>query len=148
MIKKFTMHSYEDTIYLGIKLGHLTKNKMVFILEGDLGAGKTTLTKGIAKGLGIDSTVTSPTFTILKIYKGRLNLYHFDAYRLEGVSHELGFEEYINQDGLSVIEWSNHLVDLLPSELLKIEITYIDDETREITLTSMGEQYDDLLKEL
>ena len=93
---------------------------MVFLLDGDLGAGKTALTQGIAKGLGIRRAVTSPTFTIQKIYHGRLNLYHIDAYRLENTQQDLGFDEFFYDDGLTVIEWAQFVPYLIPEEYLKI----------------------------
>jgi tRNA threonylcarbamoyladenosine biosynthesis protein TsaE len=96
---KVKTDSLEETHQLGEILGRNAMANMVFLLDGDLGAGKTTLTQGIAKGLDIHKNVTSPTFTIQKIYHGRLPLYHIDAYRLEGVDQDLGFEEYFYDDG-------------------------------------------------
>ena len=86
--------SYTETINLGEKIGKLLTKDMVIILNGDLASGKTTLTKGIGKGLDVKDTINSPTFTILKIYNGRLPLYHIDAYRLEESNYDLGFDEY------------------------------------------------------
>ena len=86
---EFITETPQETKNLGVKMGSLSKPNMVWTMSGDLGAGKTTLTQGIARGLGITRTVSSPTFTILKIYQGRLLLYHFDAYRLEGTHQEL-----------------------------------------------------------
>lgn len=121
---------------------------MVFLLDGDLGAGKTTLTQGIAKGLDITKNVTSPTFTIQKIYHGRMPLYHIDAYRLEGVNQDLGFEEYFYDDGLTVIEWSQFVPALIPEEYMKISIKLLEDNSREFTFTAVGKDYEALLEEL
>ena len=112
---------------------------MVIVLDGDLASGKTTLTKGIGKGLGIKEVINSPTFTILKIYEGRLPLYHIDAYRLETSDYDLGFDEY--DDGVMVIEWPKYYEKYLPNEYLKIELKYIDDNTRSIDIKAIGNKY-------
>ncbi len=138
----------EETKELGKQLGLLAKENMVFTLTGDLGAGKTTLTQGIAKGLNIEKTVSSPTFTILKIYHGRMDLYHFDAYRLEGLHQDLGFEEMIDGDGLTVIEWPMYIQDMIGEEFLEIEIKFIEEEVREFVLKANGKVYEELLGEI
>lgn len=140
--------SLEETHQLGEILGRNVKNNMVFLLDGDLGAGKTTLTQGIAKGLDITRNVTSPTFTIQKIYHGRMPLYHIDAYRLEGVDQDLGFDEYFYDDGLTVIEWSQFVPKLIPEEYMRISIRLYEGNDREFTFTAVGKQYEDLLEEL
>lgn len=145
---KVITNSKEETKELGFKLGKLAKPQMVFTLTGDLGAGKTTLTQGIAKGLEIEKTVSSPTFTICKIYHGRLDLFHFDAYRLEGLHQDLGFEEMIQGDGLTVIEWPMYIEELIGNEFLEIEITLLDEDQREFVLKANGKQYEQLLGEL
>lgn len=138
----------KETKELGKQLGLLAKENMVFTLTGDLGAGKTTLTQGIAKGLNIEKTVSSPTFTILKIYHGRMDLYHFDAYRLEGLHQDLGFEEMIDGDGLTVIEWPMYIQDMIGEEFLEIEIKFIEEEVREFVLKANGKAYEELLGEI
>ncbi len=138
----------EETKELGKQLGLLAKENMVFTLTGDLGAGKTTLTQGIAKGLDIEKTVSSPTFTILKIYHGRMDLYHFDAYRLEGLHQDLGFEEMIDGEGLTVIEWPMYIQDMIGEEFLEIEIKFIEEEVREFVLKANGKAYEELLGEI
>ncbi|SJZ93507.1 tRNA (adenosine(37)-N6)-threonylcarbamoyltransferase complex ATPase subunit type 1 TsaE [Anaerorhabdus furcosa] len=145
---KVITKSKEQTKELGLKLGKLAKPQMVFTLTGDLGAGKTTLTQGIAKGLNIEKTVSSPTFTICKIYHGRMDLFHFDAYRLEGLHQDLGFEEMIQGDGLTVIEWPMYIEELIGDEYLEIEIRLLDEDEREFVLKSNGKQYEELLGEL
>ena len=98
------------------------EKRRTFAIISHPDAGKTTLTQSIAKGLGITKTVSSPTFTICKIYHGRLPLYHFDAYRLEGSDEELGFEEMIEGDGLAVIEWPQYIESMIPEDVLNISI--------------------------
>lgn len=106
----------------------------VIILNGDLGAGKTTFTKGLCKALGITENVTSPTFTLMNIYEsGRLNVYHFDMYRLDDESEalEIGLTEFFGkQDGVCIIEWAQNIKGLLPSNLIKIDIEKIAENKR------------------
>lgn len=137
--------SADETRELGSKIGKHSETGMVILLDGDLGAGKTCLTQGIAKGLDINRSVTSPTFTIQKIYYGRLLLNHIDAYRLESVHQDLGFDEYLNDEGLTVIEWSQFSPDLVPEEHLKISIQLLENGDREFTFYAIGKQYEDLL---
>ena len=138
----------EETHVLGEKLGSAARENMVFLLEGDLGAGKTTLTQGIARGLGIRRNVTSPTFTILKVYQGRMPLYHIDAYPLEGMVQDLGFEELMEDDGLTVIEWSQFVSWLIPDEYLRVTITLLEDDRRRFVMEANGTQYEELLEEI
>ena len=141
--------SREETHLLGEKLGAAAEENMVFLLSGDLGAGKTTLTQGIAKGLGIKRNVTSPTFTIQKLYRGgRLELNHIDAYRLEGLSQDLGFEEYMNDGGLTVIEWAEFAPQLIPEQYLSVTIRLLEGDAREFTFEAFGEAYEHLLEEI
>lgn len=107
MKKQITTTSEAATIALGKHLGERAFDGAIITLNGDLGAGKTTITKGIALGLGITATVTSPTFTIMKQYDGRLRLTHIDAYRLVGIGFDGDIEEAMYQPGVSVIEWSD-----------------------------------------
>lgn len=146
---KTTTASRDETHVLGEKLGKAARENMVFLLDGDLGAGKTTLTQGIAKGLGIHKNVTSPTFTIQKIYHGgRMNLYHIDAYRLEGIQQDLGFDEYFYDDGLTVIEWSQFMKYLIPEEYLMVSIRLLDEDKREFDFKAVGKEYEELLEEI
>ncbi|UQS85096.1 tRNA (adenosine(37)-N6)-threonylcarbamoyltransferase complex ATPase subunit type 1 TsaE [Apilactobacillus apisilvae] len=119
---KFNVNTPEETMNYGEQLADYLSPKDVILLDGDLGAGKTTFTKGIAKGLGIKRNIKSPTFTIIREYQnGRLPLYHMDAYRLDdGSGDELGLEEYFNGDGVNVVEWSNFIEESLPKDYLKI----------------------------
>ncbi|MDD3027558.1 MAG: tRNA (adenosine(37)-N6)-threonylcarbamoyltransferase complex ATPase subunit type 1 TsaE [Erysipelotrichaceae bacterium] len=140
--------SVEQTMELGKKLGENLTRGMVLTLNGDLGAGKTTFTKGIAKGLGIEKVVSSPTFTILKQYQGRLNLNHFDAYRLEGQDIDLGFEDLIYSDDVSIIEWSGFIEEILPEQRLDIAIEYLGDNSRRFNFNPRGQKYLELVEVL
>lgn len=117
-----TVDSAEQTMQIGEKLAQFLQPQDLILLDGDLGAGKTTFTKGLAKGLGIQRPIKSPTFTIIREYQdGRIPLYHMDVYRLEeGGGDDLGLEEYFNGDGVNVVEWSKFVADELPSKYLRI----------------------------
>ena len=149
------INNLDETIELGKQLGELLKPNMLITLSGDLGAGKTTFTKGIGLGLEIKKIINSPTFTILKQYQGRLNLSHFDAYRLEGQDDDLGFEEIFDSDDVCVVEWANYIEDILPTERLDIlpvdrltiEIKKIDENAREFIFRAIGSRYEQLLEE-
>ncbi|TMW70873.1 tRNA (adenosine(37)-N6)-threonylcarbamoyltransferase complex ATPase subunit type 1 TsaE [Alteribacter natronophilus] len=141
--------SPEETMALAEKLaGHLKAGDLI-TLDGDLGAGKTSFTKGLAKGLGVKKNVSSPTFTIMKEYKGTdLALYHMDAYRLEEGGAEMGLEEYFEGDGVSVVEWPEMIENELPAYRLAIHIRHIGDTAREIRLEPAGDRYRILCEEL
>ncbi len=138
----------EETMLLGERIGRLLQAGMCITLQGDLGAGKTTFTKGIAKGMGICKTVNSPTFTIMKVYQGTLPLYHLDAYRLEGAHQDLGFEEYLEGDGVSVVEWPQFIAELIPAEHLAIVIENSGDEARIFHMQAHGSRYERILGEI
>ncbi|MGM9928655.1 MAG: tRNA (adenosine(37)-N6)-threonylcarbamoyltransferase complex ATPase subunit type 1 TsaE [Bacillus sp. (in: firmicutes)] len=140
--------SAEETSVIAYKMGQVLSKGSVITLEGDLGAGKTTFTKGLAKGLGIARNVNSPTFTIIKEYKGRLPLYHMDVYRVEDEYEDLGFEEYFEGEGVTVVEWAHLIADQLPTELLAIQIFYQGECERKIVLKPVGDRYVDLCKEI
>ncbi|WP_249029910.1 tRNA (adenosine(37)-N6)-threonylcarbamoyltransferase complex ATPase subunit type 1 TsaE [Tannockella kyphosi] len=140
--------SLEESIKLGEKLGTVLHPGMLITLSGDLGAGKTTFTKGIALGLGVQQIVNSPTFTILKQYTGNYQLSHFDAYRLEGQEDDLGFEEIFESDDVCVVEWANFIEDILPEERLEIIIKKIDETSRCFVLKAIGQRYHEVCKEL
>ncbi len=123
--KIWETNSPEETFALGERLGQAAKAGDVYTLVGDLGVGKTVFTQGFARGLGIEETVNSPTFTIVQIYEeGRLPLYHFDVYRIGDPEEmeEIGFEEYVYGDGVSLIEWANLIEEILPKERIDIVI--------------------------
>lgn len=135
-------------IALGEKLGSVAFPNMLITMLGDLGAGKTTMTKGIAKGLGITGVVNSPTFTIMKIYEGRLKLYHLDVYRIDNPLDDFELEEYFEDDGVCVIEWANQINELLPKERLDIEIFDLGNDERKVILKSNSEKYDTVISEV
>ncbi|NLC97206.1 MAG: tRNA (adenosine(37)-N6)-threonylcarbamoyltransferase complex ATPase subunit type 1 TsaE [Erysipelotrichaceae bacterium] len=147
-MKIFVTKSKEETQNLGLKLGKNAKPGMIFTLYGELGAGKTTLTQGIGKGLNINKTINSPTFNILKIYEGDLVLNHIDAYRLEGLDQDLGFEEQLDSNGLTVIEWPEYIENLIDDEYLEINIEINEDYSRTITIIPKGLEYEKFLKEI
>lgn len=147
-IFKWKVDSPEETINFAKQLGEKLQPGDVLTLEGDLGAGKTTFTKGIAKGLGIRRTVNSPTFTIVKEYIGRIPLYHMDVYRLENSDEDIGFDEYFNGDGVSVVEWAKFIEAYLPQHRLEIQLEYLNDNERNICLKPIGTHYETLCKEL
>jgi tRNA threonylcarbamoyladenosine biosynthesis protein TsaE len=118
MNKQITTTSAAATIDIGKHLGHKAFEGAIIALKGELGAGKTTLTKGIALGLGVTQTLTSPTFTLMKQYEGRLLLTHVDAYRLSGIGLDYDIEEAIHQQGVAVIEWAEHIQDHLEASLV------------------------------
>lgn len=144
------MKSYSDdeSKDVAARLALLLQPGDVITLEGDLGAGKTTFTKGIAQGLGVKRVVTSPTFTIVKEYKGSIPLYHMDAYRLEYSEEDIGFSEYFNGAGLSVIEWAKFIEDFLPNERLNVKINYLSENSRLIEFDPSGEYYEKIIKKL
>ncbi|MCM3733806.1 tRNA (adenosine(37)-N6)-threonylcarbamoyltransferase complex ATPase subunit type 1 TsaE [Fictibacillus nanhaiensis] len=144
----FKTKSAEETMTFAEKLGTVLEAGDVLTLAGDLGAGKTTFTKGLAKGLGITRTVNSPTFTIIKEYHGRMPLYHMDVYRLEDSDEDLGFEEYFSSDGVCVVEWATFIKDYLPEERLELVISHIGEDEREIQVTPLGERYEERVKEI
>lgn len=144
---EFEVYSVDDTTKLGIKLGGLLNNGDIICLTGDLGTGKTHITKGIAQGLGITDNITSPTFTIVNEYdSGRLKLNHFDVYRVSDPDeiYAIGFDDYIFSDAVSIIEWANYIEEILPEDLLHISIKKDLDkgeDYRKIILTPYGERY-------
>jgi tRNA threonylcarbamoyladenosine biosynthesis protein TsaE len=144
---RFHLHGADATRAFGKSIARFLQPGDVIAISGDLGAGKTTFTQGLANGLGISEQVNSPTFTIIKEYKGRLPLYHMDVYRLGGYE-ELGFEEYFSGPGVTVIEWPGLIEEELPDELLWIEIRVIGPEEREISISPRGIRYEQLCKEI
>lgn len=129
------MKEEAQTRQFGLELAKRLKKGDVVALTGDLGTGKTALTKYVAEGLGISEPITSPTFTIVQEYpSGRLPLYHFDVYRLGGLEEmdELGYEEYFYGDGVCVVEWADLIEEILPEDALRIEITYGQQEGERI----------------
>lgn len=141
------VNSVEETLEIGRKIGEKANSGDIFCLIGDLGTGKTHITKGIAKGLNVSDNITSPTFNIVNEYdSGRLKLYHFDVYRVNDPDeiYAIGFDEYIFSDGVSIIEWANYIGELIPEEYLLIKIEkqlHLGDNVRKIILESFGKRY-------
>ena len=135
--------SLAATISFGVQLGRNALPGDIFTLSGDLGAGKTTLTQAIGQGLEVPAQyyITSPTFTLLHEYPGRIPLYHMDLYRLGSVEEieELGFEDYLYGDGLTVVEWPDRLEELLPHSRLDIQLSHVNEEERLALLTAHGD---------
>lgn len=151
---KFILKTLKDTRKLGLLLGSHANPGDIICLDGDLGAGKTTLSQAIAAGLEIppDCYVTSPSFAILHEYTGRMVMYHMDFYRLESSEEveDLGFEEYFYLEGLTVIEWANRAVDILPKERMSFTLSLKADLSRAVTLTAPSkfkELFDRIQKE-
>ena len=136
-----TTHSAEETRALGAKLASQLQRGDVVLLRGGLGAGKSEFARGVARGLGIQGPVPSPSFTILNMYdEGRIPLYHFDWYRIHDSDEigEMGFEEQIGGDGIALIEWSEQAPEYVPDRALEIRIHTVDENTREITMEPLG----------
>jgi len=143
-------HSEEQTQRLGLRLGTLLGPGSLVLLEGTLGAGKTVFAQGVALGLEVKEAVTSPTFTLIKEYRsGRLSFYHVDLYRIDAEDQllTLGLEEYLEGDGVCVVEWGRKLRNFLPPEWLLVVIEIIADTKRSLHLEAQGRRYCDLLQE-
>lgn len=147
-MKEVITNNYEETIEFGYKLGLLLDSGDCLLLAGDLGAGKTTFTKGIGKALGITRVINSPTFTIVKEYHGKYPLYHLDLYRLDGLGSDFDLEEYFESDGITVCEWPNNVSEIIPNEYLLIEIFRKENDGRLIRLTPYGDRYEKLVGDL
>ncbi|WQK86152.1 tRNA (adenosine(37)-N6)-threonylcarbamoyltransferase complex ATPase subunit type 1 TsaE [Mammaliicoccus sp. Dog046] len=138
------VESLETTKRIAEKLAQVVSENDVILLNGDLGAGKTTFSQYFGKALGVKRTINSPTFNIIKSYKGRLPFHHMDCYRLEHSDEDLGFDEYFNSDAVTLIEWSTFIQDYLPEERLEINIKYIEENKRVFEIKSVGQHYNQL----
>jgi tRNA threonylcarbamoyladenosine biosynthesis protein TsaE len=147
---EITTNSPEETQEFGARLGKLARPGDVFLLVGKLGAGKTCLTQGIARGLGIKEYAASPSFVVVRELYGRLPLYHMDFYRLDNLEEiaELGLDDYFYGQGVSVVEWAEKGISLLPPEHLLIEMSYVSDTGRRLKLKARGKRYRQLVAEL
>lgn len=142
---EFHAGSVEETEELGYRLGKILKKGDTVCLTGDLGTGKTAFTGGIARALGIDGYITSPTFTIVNEYEGKLPLYHFDVYRIGGADEmfETGYDEYISGSGITVIEWAELITEILPQDRIDVLIEKDDmdrSDSRHISMQFHGQR--------
>ncbi len=145
---KYTSRSEIDTMELAENIESEKFPGMIICLDGELGSGKTVFVKGFAKSLGITENITSPTFNIVKEYEqGEMPLYHMDVYRLEESSETIGFNDYFQSNGVTIIEWSDLIKDKLPEERLEIKFKTIDDNenTRVLVLKPYGQKYEDVV---
>ena len=134
-----------ETIEIAQNIESEKFENMIICLDGELGSGKTVFTKGIASALGIEESITSPTFTIIKEYlNGEMPLYHMDVYRLDGNTDGVGIEEYYNKNGIVIIEWVKTIKDILPEERLDIKFKVIDENRRMLVITPYGKKYEEL----
>ncbi len=147
---KITTRSPEETQELGKIIGKLAMPGDIYLLVGQLGAGKTCLTQGIAWGLDIHEYTLSPSFVIMRELHGRLPLYHMDFYRLDNIAEisDLGLDDYLYGSGICVIEWAEKGIDVLPEEHLLVRITYLSENERHIEASSIGARYDEMLAQL
>ncbi|MBG9367745.1 tRNA (adenosine(37)-N6)-threonylcarbamoyltransferase complex ATPase subunit type 1 TsaE [Streptococcus sp. NLN64] len=136
----------ETLINWGEKLGALLEKGDVLVLSGDLGAGKTTFTKGIARGLGIDQMIKSPTYTIVREYEGRLPLYHLDVYRIDGDPDSIDLDAFLFGEGVAVIEWGELLEQALPEDYLQLTLSHAD-QGRNLDSYAVGSRSQELLEE-
>lgn len=143
----FESHNEEELMAIGENIGRILKKQDVVVLTGDLGAGKTTLTKGLARGLGITQMIKSPTYTIVREYEGRLPLYHLDVYRIGDDPDSIDLDEFLFGQGVTVIEWGELLNDSLPSDYLEIVIRKVDDG-RCVSLSANGPRSKAIIGEL
>ncbi len=142
----------EETLSIGRVVGENLNAGDIVALTGELGAGKTCLTKGIAIGLGVLESypITSPTFTLINEYQGKLTLYHFDLYRLKGLHEmeDLGYEEYLFGEGVCVIEWAEKIKDLFLDSMVSVSLKYLDENRREISITGDGDRMAQIINAL
>lgn len=142
---KYTSRSVEDTLELAQNIESEKFPEMVICLDGELGSGKTVFVKGFAEALGIDDTITSPTFNLVKEYNnGELPLYHMDVYRLDKDANVEEFEEYFSKTAVTIIEWAEIIKDALPEERLEIKFNIFDENKRILVITPYGEKYEEL----
>ncbi len=148
MITYTYTYTEEETRRIGAIMAKYLDKGDIILLSGDLGAGKTQLTKGLGAGLNVAKTITSPTFTLMKEYQGKLNLYHFDLYRIEDPEEiiEVGLLDYMYDEGVTVIEWFEKM-DEEPSGYIKIDI-YVETDKRRLEFFAKGDRYDNILRKM
>ena len=142
---KYTSRNENDTLRLAENIESEKWPNMVICLIGELGSGKTIFTKGFANAMGIEETITSPTFNIIKEYlNGELPLYHMDVYRLDEDDNSVGFDDYFNKGGVTIIEWADIIKNKLPEKRLDIYFKIIDENNRVLVFKPFGEEYESL----
>jgi len=145
-------NSAEDTQVIGKIIGEYLRGGDVVALIGELGSGKTCITRGIARGIGVSEKyrITSPTFTLINEYPGRTTLYHLDIYRLSGLQdlEDMGYEEYFYSDGIIVIEWAEKIKEILPRECFNIYLRYLDENKRELKISGRRNTMEKISEEL
>ncbi|MDW5298781.1 MAG: tRNA (adenosine(37)-N6)-threonylcarbamoyltransferase complex ATPase subunit type 1 TsaE [Sedimentibacter sp.] len=147
---KITVNNLQETEKVGKIISQHLEKGTVICLDGDLGVGKTALTQFIAKEFGVKEYITSPTFTIIKEYQGLLPFYHMDVYRIESEDdmYDLGYDEYIYSEGVTIIEWSEKIVKILPENRINIKIQRLDDSRRTLFIDGKGLVYEKITEEL
>ena len=142
---KITTNSEIETIEFAQNIESEKFENMVICLDGELGSGKTIFTKGFANALGINESITSPTYTIIKEYlTGEMPLFHMDVYRLDGEYEGVGIEDYFSQNGVVIIEWAKTIMPIIPDERLEIKLKIIDDNKRVLIIKPYGKKYEEL----
>ncbi len=150
-MKRLISNNEENTYEIGLEIGNLLKVGDVVCLTGDLGAGKTVMIKAIAKALGVEEDVTSPTFTIIHEYTGRIPIYHFDVYRIKKLEEmeDLGYEEYFYGEGVCLVEWASEIESIIPEERLWIDIKRnVGDNSRTIDIEGSTKHFENIIEEL
>ena len=148
MEKIYTFANQQETQQFAEKLAEFLNPGDLLALEGDLGAGKTTFTQGLARGLGVKRVVNSPTFTIIKEYAGRLPLYHMDVYRVADQVDDLGLDEYFYGEGVCVVEWASMIEDVLPEDRITIYLSHHGEDGRSCRLVAVGVRSEQVAKEI
>ena len=145
----YISNSPHETLKLGIQIGKSLSGGEIILLSGDLGAGKTLLTKGIAEGIGTKGSapVVSPSFTLVNIYEARLDIVHVDLYRLDSDEvYELGLEDFMDKDHIMVVEWAERAREFFQGTIIEVSIEYLGEQTRKISLDTKYSRYKDLLE--
>ena len=152
ILVEIASESADETFALGVAVGKEAGEGDVFALSGELGAGKTCFTGGLARGIGVDENyaITSPTFTLINEYPGRCRFYHFDVYRLNQIDEliDLGYDEYISAKGVIAIEWAEKIKNALPDDTIKVNFTYINENKRLIRISGPKKRVRELVKDI
>ncbi|GAB3062988.1 tRNA (adenosine(37)-N6)-threonylcarbamoyltransferase complex ATPase subunit type 1 TsaE [Salinicoccus sesuvii] len=142
------INNIEETERLADTIAQNIMPGSIILLSGDLGAGKTTFTQFLGSSLGVKRRMSSPTFNIIKTYQGKYTIHHMDCYRLEDSEEDLGFDEYFNDDDVSIVEWPQFIQEFLPEQRLEIHIAVVEQVRRVFTLSSLGPGYTKIMEAL